>query len=168
MSTQHKLDMLDIGCGTGLCGAALQPFAKSLTGVDLAPNMLAVARQKNLYDQLITADLTDFLQNAHQQYDLILGGDVLVYMGELTTLFALTAQALRPNGLFIFNTEIDEGSAFKMNQSGRFAHSKSYLATQAAEHQFAVLDYQKIITRQQNNAPVYGHLFVLQRRDCAK
>ena len=27
-------DAVDIGCGTGLCGPLLRPFAKKLTGVD--------------------------------------------------------------------------------------------------------------------------------------
>ena len=37
-------DMLDLGCGTGLAGAAFRPFVRRLTGVDLSDRMVAVAR----------------------------------------------------------------------------------------------------------------------------
>ena len=34
------LDVLDLGCGTGLCGPLLRPYARALAGVDLSPQML--------------------------------------------------------------------------------------------------------------------------------
>src|SRR3990167_9426576 len=52
------LDILDLGCGTGLCGTALKPYAKTLIGVDLSEKMLAIASEKKSYDQLITDDIT--------------------------------------------------------------------------------------------------------------
>src|SRR5262249_4785687 len=32
----HTKDILDLGCGTGLCGTVFKPFAKSLAGIDLS------------------------------------------------------------------------------------------------------------------------------------
>jgi predicted TPR repeat methyltransferase len=154
------LDILDLGCGTGLCGALFKPYAKSLTGVDLSPNMLAMAAQKNLFNDLITQDVITFLSDKHQQYDFILAGDVLVYLGDLTLLFRFVKQALRPKGLFIFNAEICNDSSFKMNQSGRFSHSKDYLDAEAAKNHFHLVSYHTAVTRQQNNHPVYGHIYL--------
>ena len=37
-------DVLDIGCGTGLCGPLLRPIAVSLCGVDLSAGMIEKAR----------------------------------------------------------------------------------------------------------------------------
>ena len=37
------LDVLDAGCGTGLCGPLVAPYARRLTGVDLSARMLAQA-----------------------------------------------------------------------------------------------------------------------------
>lgn len=161
ISTSPLLDILDVGCGTGLCGALLKSYAKSLTGVDLSPNMLAVAAAKNLFDELVTQELTAFLQEKNQQYDLILAGDVLVYLGDIANLFRLVKKALRPEGIFIFNAEICDESLFKMNQSGRFAHNKEYLDTQLLQNHFTTKSYQCIVTRQQNNQPVYGHLYLV-------
>ena len=43
--------VLDLGCGTGLCGGAFRARAGQLDGVDLSPAMVAKARARNLYDQ---------------------------------------------------------------------------------------------------------------------
>ena len=45
-----KLDILDIGCGTGLVGALVRPLAGRLDGVDISPAMLEKARDKEIYD----------------------------------------------------------------------------------------------------------------------
>ena len=38
-----SLDVLDAGCGTGLCGPLVAPYARRLVGVDLSARMLAQA-----------------------------------------------------------------------------------------------------------------------------
>ncbi len=159
----HQLDILDLGCGTGLCGIPFKPFAKSLTGVDLSEKMLEVAVEKNIYDHLICHELTSFLADKTAAYDLILAGDVLVYMGELTTLFQHARNALREKGWFIFNAEISEQDDFQMNQSGRFAHQKKYLDSLAQQNHFKIAHYVVVETRMQNNEPVHGHVYVLHQ-----
>lgn len=156
------LDILDLGCGTGLCGSAFKPLAKSLTGVDLSPNMLEMAAKKNIYDELITDNLQAFLAQKKAAYDLIIAGDVLVYLGELDTLFANIRLAIKAEGLFAFNTEITDEADYSMSQSGRFSHQQRYLERLATQHHFKTAHYQKVVLRLQNNEPVYGHLYVLQ------
>jgi predicted TPR repeat methyltransferase len=156
-------EILDLGCGTGLCGQVLKPYAKKLVGIDLSEKMLAVAAQKNIYDELIQDELTSFLEQQHQNYDLIMAGDVLVYIGDLTAIFKLVHQTLKDGGLLVFNTEITHEDDFKMSQSGRFLHKKYYLENLAVTHHFKVLYYETVITRMQNNEPVYGHLLVLEK-----
>jgi len=46
MPSAGPLEVLDLGCGTGLCGPLLRPLARTLVGVDLSPKMLAKARQR--------------------------------------------------------------------------------------------------------------------------
>lgn len=162
ISEKQPLDILDLGCGTGLCGVPLKPYAKSLTGVDLSAKMLERAGEKKIYDELLNRDLTTYLADKTNAYDLIMAGDVLVYLGDLATLFRHVSQALRPSGLFIFNTEICESEEYKMNQSGRFSHNKTYIEQLAKQYGFHIVIQQTNITRLQNNEPVNGHLFVLQ------
>ena len=45
--------ILDAGCGTGLCGPLLKPWARRLVGVDLSGGMLEKARALQLYDEHI-------------------------------------------------------------------------------------------------------------------
>src|SRR5258706_82248 len=71
-------DMLDLGCGTGLAGAAFRPSVHRLVGVDLSAGMVAVAAAKNIYDRIETGDLLQFLQaeaRARRSYGLILASD---------------------------------------------------------------------------------------------
>jgi predicted TPR repeat methyltransferase len=55
-----RFEILDIGCGTGLCGPLLRPYASRLTGVDLSAGMLALAKEKNIYTDLQQWELTEF------------------------------------------------------------------------------------------------------------
>ena len=48
-----QLDVLDAGCGTGLCGPLVAPYARRLMGVDLSAGMLEHAREKSVYDELV-------------------------------------------------------------------------------------------------------------------
>jgi predicted TPR repeat methyltransferase len=156
-------NILDLGCGTGLCGELFQGKNNTLTGVDIAEQMLEIVAQKNLYQGLIHADIPDFLKDKHDVYDLVIAGDVLVYFGDLGELFADIYQALHHDGLFVFNAEIGSDKDYSMTESGRFAHSKSYLDNLIQQTQFKTLDYQIIHLRTQNGVPVEGHLYLLAK-----
>lgn len=156
--------ILDIGCGTGLCGELFKPAAKKLIGIDLSNKMLDIAKQKNIYDELIVGDFNQYLATHENKFNLIVAGDVLVYLGDLQDTFKNVHHALTKKGLFVFNTETKEqpDPGFVITQSGRFIHHKNYIKQLAAEHQLKILHYQTAITRQQNNEAVIGHIFVLQ------
>lgn len=65
-SSDGNETILDIGAGTGLLGQALGGFL--VDGIDLSPDMLAVAAQKNVYRDLFTGDLTKPLDIASDTY----------------------------------------------------------------------------------------------------
>jgi predicted TPR repeat methyltransferase len=125
------LDVLDAGCGTGLCGPLVKPYARRLVGVDLSTGMLTKAQQKLVYDQLVKDELTHFLQVRHGVFDLILSADTLVYFGALEEIAAAAHGALRPGGLFVFSLEElvtpAEGVEFRIETHGRYSHSQSYV-----------------------------------------
>lgn len=161
---QTSYDIIDLGCGTGLCGELFKPYATNLVGVDLSPNMLALAAQKNIYDELVESELVSFLNQESAHVDLIIAGDVLVYIGDLAALFKAIYHALRDHGLFIFNTEISETVDFEMNQSGRFSHEHHYIKKMAENNNLRLLDHTITTTRLQNNIPVKGHLIMLEKK----
>ena len=57
MPGRERLSILDLGCGTGLAGAAFRPLAARLDGIDLSPAMIEKARARGIYDHLAVADL---------------------------------------------------------------------------------------------------------------
>ena len=125
------LDVLDAGCGTGLCGPLVKPYARSLVGVDLSVGMLTKAQQKGVYDRLVKDELTHFLQARRAEFDLILSADTLVYFGPLEEVAAAASGALRPGGQFVFTLEelvSTPDVPFRIETHGRYSHSQAYVA----------------------------------------
>lgn len=154
-------DILDLGCGTGLSGDMFKHIAKTLIGVDISEKMLAVAAQKSVYTRLIHSDILPFLNKQKEKYDLILAGDVLVYFGDLSGIFSAAFKALRQNGYFVFNTEINAIGNYALLSSGRFAHHKDYVNQLANANHFEIVLHKTIPLRTQDQHSVEGYLYVL-------
>jgi predicted TPR repeat methyltransferase len=126
-----QLDVLDAGCGTGLCGPLLAPYARRLVGVDLSEGMLARAKEKLTYDKLEQCELTQYLADNHERFDLIASADTLVYFGDLDAVVSAAAGALRSAGLLIFTLEHAAGAAegvdHRLEFHGRYAHARAYV-----------------------------------------
>ena len=101
----RSLDVLDAGCGTGLCGPLVAPYARRLVGVDLSEAMLARARERNVYDELAKRELTAYLHDSPGSFDVIVSADTLVYFGPLDAVTTAAANALRPGGVLVFTVE---------------------------------------------------------------
>ncbi len=99
---EQALDVLDAGCGTGLCGPVLRPYAHRLVGVDLSGAMLDKARGRGVFDELVEAELTAFLSAQSEKYDLIVAADTFHYFGNLEPLFEATCRALRTAGAGLY------------------------------------------------------------------
>jgi predicted TPR repeat methyltransferase len=127
----RQFDVLDAGCGTGLCGPFLSPYARNLIGVDLSPAMLEHARGKAVYNQLVAEELTAFLKRHDQTFDLIVSADTLVYFGALEDAVHSAARALKPGGRLIFTVEdaIDDSDrmSYRIKPHGRYNHGADYV-----------------------------------------
>jgi predicted TPR repeat methyltransferase len=156
------LDFLDAGCGTGLCGPLLQPYARKLEGVDLSPGMLARARSTKCYDALEEAELTGFIGSRKDAYDVIVSADTLCYFGDLQAVIAAVAAALRPGGFFIFTVERAAKSedtmpaGFRINPLGRYCHRESYVCRTIAEAGMQIRSVAHGTLRQEMGSPVAG------------
>lgn len=160
---QAKLAILDLGCGTGLCGPFFRDFAKQLTGVDLSSKMLAVAKTKEFYDELLETDIQSFLMQQMSAWDIVIAADVLVYIGNLEAIVNHTYQALRPGGLFAFTTEMTEKADYQLQETGRYAHNSQYLARLATQTGFKSRQFKSIIARLQDDKPVYCYLSIWEK-----
>jgi predicted TPR repeat methyltransferase len=131
IEASKSLDMLDAGCGTGLCGPLVAPYARRLVGVDLSARMLAQAQARNVYDELFKVELTAYLRDNPGAFDVIVSADTLVYFGPLEAVCAAAAAALRPGGRLIFTVEelIDAGpdAGYSISVHGRYCHARRYV-----------------------------------------
>ena len=158
---EASLDVLDLGCGTGLVGQHIQPFIRSLTGVDLSDAMLEQAAEKRIYDKLVKCDIAEFLRNAENGYDLISCADTFIYIGRLDEVLRLIYRNLKPGGRLIFSTEkLNQMSecGFQLNISGRYSQHPDYLMKLLDEAGFRVESVTDIDIRNEAGAPVAGQL----------
>lgn len=162
-----SLRILDLGCGTGLCGPLFRDMAETLIGVDLSPGMLAKAREKNVYDSLIEGDLSKALQAEKESLDLVIAADVFVYVGNLRQVFSDCRDAMRTGALLAFSTECFDGGGFELRASGRFAHSPGYIEGLAEDFGFSVLTCEEIVIRTSSDGPLAGHLYIVSKQNAA-
>ena len=161
--SKRRIDVLDLGCGTGLVGESFRDIAKTLIGVDLSPQMIEKARQKDLYDELEVGDAVAALQSRANRLDLIVAGDTLIYIGELSALFAAAAAALRAGGLFSFTVETFDGSTFRLTPARRYEHSHIYLRDVATKNGFAIALSEQVVIRRELGNEVPSSVYVLRR-----
>ncbi|PYN90140.1 MAG: SAM-dependent methyltransferase [Candidatus Rokuibacteriota bacterium] len=91
----------DLGCGTGRTGAWLRAHGVArLDGIDLTPEMLAVARSRNIYDHLAEADVaaTGLVGGV---YDLVVTCLVDEHLRDLRPLYREASRLLRPGGTYV-------------------------------------------------------------------
>ena len=151
--------VLDAGCGTGLSGIALRAYAEKLIGVDLSQGMLNQAKQRNLYDELVKADLVKYLLSYDKTFDLIISADTLVYFGALEAFLQAASQALAATGSLVFTLEKHEDEqGFKLNYHGRYAHTPRYVSDCLSNAGFDIRAMETVILRKEAGEPVVGIL----------
>lgn len=150
-------DVLDAGCGTGLCGVLLRPHARVLVGVDLSPRMLAKARTRGVYDELVEAELGAFLGTHRARFDVVASADTFCYFGDLRAVIDATAVALRPGGWLGFTVErSDEGDDYRINPHGRYSHARDYVVRLLEAADFGTIDVTGAVLRREAGLPVNG------------
>jgi predicted TPR repeat methyltransferase len=162
-----SLDVVDAGCGTGLCGDFLRPLARRLTGVDLSPGMLAKARGRGLYDQLLEAELTAWLATQADACDLIVSADTLVYFGELVPVLSAACGAMRSASLLVFTLEETEAtgsdSGYRLDPSGRYSHTREYVTSALARADLQLVEIDRVVLRQERAQDVAGILVTARK-----
>ena len=158
------LHIIDLGCGTGLCGRYFLPRAERLIGVDLSKNMLALAEKKHIYDLLKQEDMTVALDEWTAEIDLILAADSFVYVGDLAPLLQACFRALKPSGYLLFTVERTRHETYFLNKSGRYGHNETALRHLTQSTGFKMDCCQSMILRQEKGEPVHGWLIGLVKR----
>ena len=161
MPGRTGLAVLDLGCGTGLAGAAFKDLAARLDGVDLSPAMVEKARALGIYGHLAVADLETALAEGGDAYDLLLAADTLVYLGDLAPVFEAVRGRLSPGGYFLFTVEQAQGTGFELGPKRRWRHSETYLRNLAEKSGFGLSGFVAAAPRREANVPVEGFAVAL-------
>lgn len=168
--TQDKpaKSVLDLGVGTGLVGALISDVTEQMVGVDISENMLALAKEKNIYTELIASDITAYLHKTTAQFPVVIIADTLVYFGSLDAVFAGLAKVLEKGGCCVCTVEkgdMDsyEQSDFQLQHTGRYAHSIGYIHRLAHTHGLVVAKFGEVDLRQGSGLWVKGWLVLVEK-----
>ncbi|MBB4114600.1 putative TPR repeat methyltransferase [Rhizobium sp. BK226] len=162
---------VDLGCGTGLLGPEIRGRVDRLEGFDLSQNMLVKAAEKQVYDSLAQADLSLapdlsglFGDAARHRADLVTAADVLMYLGNLESVFAIIGELAASGADIAFSVEdAGDGEGFHLAPSLRYAHSESYVRALLAGHGLQILATVKSVIRKDGGKPVSGILFLTRK-----
>lgn len=153
--------MLDLGCGTGLSGAAFRPYAGRIIGVDLSPAMIAQAQAKNIYDRLEVGDILSVVATEQpRNYGLVLAADVFVYVSDLVPVIAAIARVLAPGGLLAFTVETHPGDGVVLQPTLRYAHGANYIRAALVDAGLTALRLSETSVRTEKGEPVPGLVVV--------
>ncbi len=154
---------LDLGCGTGLGGAAFRPLCQNLTGVDLSPAMVAQARAKNVYERLVEGEAVGFLRGeaaAQVRYDLILAADLFGYLDDIAPVLAAAAPLLAPDGLIVFSAETHDGGDVILRDTLRYAHGVTHVRAALAAAKLTPVSLVSASSRNEKGVAVPGLIVV--------
>jgi predicted TPR repeat methyltransferase len=149
--------VLDLGCGTGLAGVAIRPHCSRLIGVDLSPAMLAKAREKDIYDRLIEADVLAFLAEEASfgsRYQLILAADVFIYFDALGPLLKAVALVSAPSTVIAFSVETYDGNGVMLRDTLRYGHSAAHVRASLDAAGLELVSLDSASTRTEKGLPV--------------
>jgi len=108
------------------------------------------------------AEITRFLNDTRDKFDLVVAADVFVYMGNLKPVFRAVQKRSFKGTYFVFSTENSTNSTYVCRKNGRFAHGKSYIQSMARKHGFKIKECKAIDIRKEMGDWVKGELYFLE------
>jgi len=108
-ATLAEAQVLDVGCGGGLLSESLAQLGAQVTGIDMAPGPLAVAR---LHQQKSGLESIRYLESTAESlaeaepgaFDVVTCMEVIEHVPDPASLIAACATLLRPGGQIFFST----------------------------------------------------------------
>ncbi|HIA00393.1 MAG TPA: tetratricopeptide repeat protein [Myxococcales bacterium] len=158
------LAILDGGCGTGILGRFLRPYASQLDGVDLSPEMLQVAREEGLYDNLVNDELGHYLSQGEQRYQVVVSAAVLIHFSTLNVIFAKIWDALDNEGTLALTLFVDDACEdFAIRPSGFFAHNPDYVRRVGLDSGFTLTHEAHGVHELLDAQEITGAVFVFEK-----
>lgn len=142
----------DLGCGAGCSGIAFRSCVQHLTGVDLSPEMVDKARQREgCYNELVVGNVECVLRQqpkegkrctnpthgalADQRFDLVFACNVFCYIKDLRNVFDDIHKILhKGRGIFAFSAEFLEPTTKDDDEVDDANHQKPYVLQSCARY----------------------------------
>ncbi len=141
--------LFEIGCGPGNITRYLLSMRPELTiqGIDLAPNMVQLARQNNPSATFEVMDCRD-LDTLSGAYDVVVSGFCTPYLSEVEVekLISDVRRCIKDDGIFYLSTMegSDSDSGFQTNSKGDrcyiYYHHFKFLSKTLSENGFEILE----------------------------
>ena len=152
-------NLVDLGCGTGLAGKDLRDLSSNLIGIDISENMISEAEKLDVYDTLIVGDIVENLKASQDKFDLFVALDVLIYIGDVRSIFQAVRKCCLHDSLFIFSVEIQDENGYSLLKSSRYAHSDEYIMDQS-NGLFDLVNSQNVRLRKEGENWIEGKVYV--------
>ncbi len=161
----RNMNILDLGCGTGLGAEFYRTHARFLAGMDASGKMLEIAREKKLYDRLICGDILSNWEMDGLLFDLIYSSDVFVYFGTLSGVLERIYSHLNNQGITAFSVEhlLSEHEDWRLRPNGRYAHSKKYIKNTLDKTGFRIEKMTDTVLRKEAGKDVHGLITVARK-----
>ena len=95
---------LDVGCGAGLLAEPLARLGARVTGIDAAPEVIAVARDHAASMGLEIDYRVSAVEKTEGQFDLVTSMEVIEHVADPAAFVKSLAKRLAPDGLLILST----------------------------------------------------------------
>ena len=148
MPEQKDSAILEVACGDG----RLLHFFKTrgysnLTGVDISPEQVRLARQ--VLENVFESDALEFLEAKNKTYDLIIGLDIVEHFkkDELFPFLDACYHGLRPGGCLILQTPNAESPWGLMHRYHDLTHELAF-DPNSLKRLLAIVGFSKITSRE--------------------
>ncbi len=156
-------DLLDLGCGTGLCGGLFTDRISNIVGVDISNVMLDMAYNRidkygvKIFNKLLHQDMRDYLAETTQPFDVVLCINVLQHVGDLSGLFIAIDRVMKPGGFFAltFQSYPQAGNFGMIPAIQRFGHAPDYIAGLAQQAGFETVRTGEVMIYTEAGAELY-------------
>lgn len=104
---EKQLNVLDIGCGSGVCFQYFQDSIKinKSVGLDFSDSAINVVTKQKLYTKALCQDFQNFVTETTEHFDLIIVESVLHYYKNFTKQLQSLKKTLATDGLVVFSVE---------------------------------------------------------------
>lgn len=111
---------------------------------------------------MIVGEITEFLKDTNERFDLVVAGDVLNYFGDLKAVFNSVKNRLLSGAHFLFTTESAIGNNYVLSETGRFSHSKAYIFYLVKMNGFVIKGYKSTKIRKDKDGWTKGDVYLLR------